>query len=96
VLVPPDLLPAVPLVPLEPEEFAVPAAFVPAASGTLAEFPAPPCALLAAAIEDTAASFDQARADFEAAWQKSLPRFTPDDFDGYRRQRAWTAWKYDA
>jgi hypothetical protein len=49
VLVPPALLPAVPVVieprapvpPVEPEELAVPAAFVPGASGTLAEFPAP-------------------------------------------------------
>ena len=49
VLVPPARLPAVPVVieprvpvpPVEPEELAVPAAFVPGASGTLAEFPAP-------------------------------------------------------
>ena len=48
-LVPPALLPAVPVVieprapvlPVDPEEFAVPAAFVPGASGTFAEFPAP-------------------------------------------------------
>jgi hypothetical protein len=45
-------------------------------------------------LEDTAASFDQARADFEAAWKDYLPQCAPADFDDYRRQRAWTAWKY--
>jgi hypothetical protein len=47
--VPPALLPAVPVViepgapvlPVDPEVFAVPAAFVPGASGNFAEFPAP-------------------------------------------------------
>jgi hypothetical protein len=45
-------------------------------------------------IEGTAATFDQARADFEAAWRAYLPKCTEADFDEYRRQRAWTAWKY--
>ena len=40
------------------------------------------------------ANFDQARAGFEAAWQDYLPRCTEADFIEYRRQRAWTAWKY--
>jgi hypothetical protein len=44
--------------------------------------------------EDTAASFDQARAAFEAAWRAYLPKCTEADFEQYRRQRAWTAWKY--
>jgi hypothetical protein len=41
-----------------------------------------------------ASSFDQARADFEVAWRDYLPRCTEADFIEYRRQRAWTAWKY--
>jgi hypothetical protein len=45
-------------------------------------------------IEDTAASYDQARADFEAAWRVYLPKCREADFEQYRRQRAWTAWKY--
>jgi hypothetical protein len=45
-------------------------------------------------IEDTAASFNQARADFEAAWREYLPKCTEVDFEAYRRQEAWTAWKY--
>jgi hypothetical protein len=41
-----------------------------------------------------AASFDQARAHFEAAWKEYLPQCTETDFIEHRRQRAWTAWKY--
>jgi hypothetical protein len=44
--------------------------------------------------EGTAESLEQARADFEAAWKEYLPRCTENDFEEYRRQRAWTAWKY--
>jgi hypothetical protein len=44
--------------------------------------------------EGTAVSLEQARADFEAAWTDYLPKCTPADFKEYRRQRAWTAWKY--
>jgi hypothetical protein len=44
--------------------------------------------------EGTAATFDKARADFEAAWRACLPRCTDGDFEEYRRQRAFTAWKY--
>jgi hypothetical protein len=42
----------------------------------------------------TAATFDQARADFEAAWRVFLSKRTEADFDEYRKHRAWTAWKY--
>jgi hypothetical protein len=41
-----------------------------------------------------ASSFDEARAGFEAAWEDYLPQCTEADFIEYRRQRAWTAWKY--
>jgi hypothetical protein len=41
-----------------------------------------------------AATFKQARAGFETAWKNYLPRCTEADFVEYRRQRAWTAWKY--
>lgn len=43
---------------------------------------------------DTAISFEKARDAFAKAWARYLPRCTEEDFDGYRRQRAWTAWKY--
>jgi hypothetical protein len=43
---------------------------------------------------DTAASFDQARADFEAAWRMFLAKRTQADFEAWREQRAWTAEKY--
>jgi hypothetical protein len=42
----------------------------------------------------TAVTFDQARADFEEAWQVFLANRTAADFDEYRKHRAWTAWKY--
>jgi hypothetical protein len=41
-----------------------------------------------------AATFEQARADFEAAWAHILPRCTDADFAEHRYQRAATAWKY--
>jgi hypothetical protein len=43
---------------------------------------------------DTAASFEQARAAFEAAWPDYLASCTEEDFVENRRQRAATAWKY--
>lgn len=43
---------------------------------------------------DTAATFDQARADFEAAWHRLLPTLTEADFDRWRDARDWTARKY--
>jgi hypothetical protein len=36
----------------------------------------------------------QRRAGFEAAWKDYLPRCSEADFIEYRRQRAFTAWKY--
>jgi hypothetical protein len=42
----------------------------------------------------TAADFDQARAGFEAAWQRMLPTLTEANFQEWRNQGAWTAWKY--
>jgi hypothetical protein len=36
----------------------------------------------------SAATFEQARADFETAWQKYLPRCTDADFEQYRRHQA--------
>lgn len=42
----------------------------------------------------TAPTFGQARADFEAAWPVFLANRTEADFDAWRHNRAWTAWKY--
>jgi hypothetical protein len=42
----------------------------------------------------TAATFDQARADFEKAWDRLLPTLTEEDFDRWRHARDWTARKY--
>src|SRR3954453_23785000 len=42
-----------------------------------------------------AATFEEARADFEAAWSPYLPLCTDADFEAYRRQEAWTKWKYE-
>jgi hypothetical protein len=42
----------------------------------------------------TAATFDQARAEFDVAWQHLLPKRTEADFQAWRYQRAATAWKY--
>jgi hypothetical protein len=42
----------------------------------------------------TAATFDQARADFEAAWRVFLAKRTEMDFQAWRDQRDWTAEKY--
>jgi hypothetical protein len=44
--------------------------------------------------DGTAASFDQARADFEDAWQRFLSKRTEADFQAWRDQRDWTARKY--
>jgi hypothetical protein len=41
-----------------------------------------------------AATFDQARADFEAAWRVFLSKRTETDFQAWRDQRDWTAEKY--
>ena len=42
----------------------------------------------------TADSFDQARADFEKAWQVFTSRRTEADYQAWRDQRDWTARKY--
>jgi hypothetical protein len=42
----------------------------------------------------TAETFDQARADFEAAWQVFLSKRTEADFQTWRDDRDWTARKY--
>jgi hypothetical protein len=42
----------------------------------------------------TAATFDQARADFEQAWQVFLSNRTEADFRACRDERDWTARKY--
>jgi hypothetical protein len=44
--------------------------------------------------DGTAATFDLARADFEAASQVFLSRRTAADFQAWRDQRDWTAEKY--
>jgi hypothetical protein len=42
----------------------------------------------------TAASFAEARADFESAWKIFLSKRTEADFQAWRDQRDWTAEKY--
>jgi hypothetical protein len=42
----------------------------------------------------TAASFDQARADFEQAWKIFLSNRTEADFQAWRDARDWTERKY--
>jgi hypothetical protein len=42
----------------------------------------------------TAATFDEARAVFEAAWRVFLSKPTEADFQEWRDQRDWTAEKY--
>jgi hypothetical protein len=41
--------------------------------------------------DGTAATFDQARADFEHAWRRFLSKRTEADFQAWRDQRDWTA-----
>jgi hypothetical protein len=47
-------------------------------------------------VERTAleATFDEAHADFEAAWRVFLSKRTEADFQEWRDQRDWTARKY--
>ena len=42
----------------------------------------------------TAATFEAARAAFEAAWHDYLPNLSDADFQAWRDQEAWTAEKY--
>jgi len=44
----------------------------------------------------SAATFDEARDDFEAAWQVFLAKRTEADFQAWRDERDWTAGKYAA
>ncbi len=44
--------------------------------------------------DGTAATFDEARADFEVAWQVFLSNRTEADFQAWRDERDWTARKY--
>jgi hypothetical protein len=45
-------------------------------------------------LDGTAANFDQARADFEKAWQAFSAKRTPADYKEWRDDRDWTAGKY--
>jgi hypothetical protein len=45
-------------------------------------------------VAGTAETFNQAPTEFEAAWKDYLPECTATDFEEYRRQEAWTAWKH--
>jgi hypothetical protein len=42
----------------------------------------------------TAATFEAARAAFEAAWREYLPKRTAADFEEWRQDAAWHAAKY--
>jgi hypothetical protein len=56
-----------------------------------------PAAFILAATQAntiTAATFEETRADFEAAWNVLLPTRTEADFRVWRDQRDWTARKY--
>src|SRR5271167_3556000 len=44
--------------------------------------------------DGTAADFEEARAEFEAAWLRILPALTEADFQAWRDQRDWTERKY--
>ena len=44
----------------------------------------------------TAATFEEARSAFEAAWRVFLAKRTEADFQAWRDHRAWTARKYAA
>jgi len=44
--------------------------------------------------DGTVVIFDQARADFEAAWRVFLSKRTEADFQAWRDERDWTAEKY--
>jgi hypothetical protein len=42
----------------------------------------------------TSATFDDARAEFASAWAVFLANRTAADFQAWRHDRDWTAWKY--
>jgi hypothetical protein len=41
----------------------------------------------------TAVDFDHARSDFEAAWRRILPTLSEANFQEWRHDRDWIAWK---
>src|ERR1700674_5554951 len=41
-----------------------------------------------------AETFEKVRADFQTAWQELAATRTEADYEAWRRQRDWTAWKY--
>ncbi|WP_316200936.1 MULTISPECIES: hypothetical protein [unclassified Bradyrhizobium] len=41
----------------------------------------------------SASSFEEAKAAFEQAWQKLLPTLTEGDFEAWRKDRDFSAWK---
>jgi hypothetical protein len=45
-------------------------------------------------LDGTAATFDQARADFEKAWRAFSAKRTPTAYQAWRDQRDWTERKY--
>jgi hypothetical protein len=47
-----------------------------------------------ACTSGTAATFDEARSAFEAAWRAFLAKRSEADFQEWRDQQAWTAEKY--
>jgi hypothetical protein len=49
---------------------------------------------LAECTSGAAATFDQARVEFEDAWRVFLSKRTKADFETWRAQRDWTARKY--
>jgi hypothetical protein len=51
-------------------------------------------ALIRASISLTAATFEEARADFERAWLVFLSKRTDADFQKWRDERDWTERKY--
>lgn len=45
-------------------------------------------------VGGTAATFEEARAAFKAGWKLVHPKLTKEQFEAWRRDRDWTAWKY--
>jgi hypothetical protein len=45
-------------------------------------------------LTGTARDFEQARAEFEAAWRILSAKRTEADYDAWRDERDWTVWKY--
>lgn len=44
--------------------------------------------------QGSAATFEEARSEFERAWRQLAATRTEADFQAWRNQRGWTAWKY--